>query len=129
MLTPTYNTEYLSISPAFSFNRTRTHLTEVHTDTYTSTLDLRGNLLEKKITYGFGVTYNWIKASDDTTKQDILNTNFNVSYLLVKNLWGFLNPSMGVRGLYNRTNDRVLDQTTNELAIFLVVQTTMPFSF
>ncbi len=128
-LAPTYNTEYLSVSPAFSFNRMKTHLTGVHTDTYTSTLDLRGNLFEKKITYGLGGAYNWIKASDDTTKQDILNTNFNVSYLLVKNLWGFLNPSMGIRGLYNRTNDRVLDHTTNEVAFFLVMQTTMPFSF
>ncbi len=128
-LTPTYTTENLSISPAFSFNRMKTSLTGVHTDTYTSTLDLRGSLFEKKITYGLGGTYNWTKASDDTTKQDTLNTNFNVSYLFVKNLWGFLNPSAGIRGLYNRTNDRVLDQTTNELAIFLVIQTTMPFSF
>ncbi len=128
-LTPTYNTEYLSVCPAFSFNRMKTHLTEVHTDTYTPTLDLRGSLFEKKIAYGLGGSYNWIKASDGTTKQDTLNTNFNVSHLLIKNLWGFLNPSVGIRGLYNRTNDRVLDHTTNEVALFLVMQTTMPFSF
>ncbi|MFB3884116.1 MAG: hypothetical protein ACE144_02740 [Thermodesulfobacteriota bacterium] len=128
-LTPMYTTEFLSIAPALSFNRVKTSLTDVHTDTYTSSLDLRGNLFEKRVTYGFGGTYNWIKASDSTTKQDTINTTFNLSYLLVKNLWGFLNPSVGIRGLYNRINDRVLEQTTNELAIFLVIQTTMPFSF
>ncbi|MEW6374315.1 MAG: hypothetical protein AB1502_00805 [Thermodesulfobacteriota bacterium] len=129
--TPTYTLEhpYLSISPTLSFNRSRTHLTKVHTDTYTGTLDLKGNLLRKKVTYGVGGTYIVMRSSDGLTRQDTLSSNFNVSYLLFKNLWGFLNPSMGIRGLYNRTHDRVLRQTTNELAFFLVIQTLMSFSF
>ncbi|NWF93650.1 MAG: hypothetical protein HXY46_12080 [Syntrophaceae bacterium] len=128
-LTPTYTQEHFSLSPSFSLNRTRNHLTRVYTDTYTTALDLRGDIFRKKLTYGLAGTYNIIRASDDTTKQDTLSTNFNISYLLFKNLWGFLNPSIGIRGLYNRTNDKVLGQTTNELALFLVIQTTMPFSF
>jgi hypothetical protein len=121
--------ETLSITPTFSFNRFTSHLTNIYADTYTLTLDLNGDLYRKKITYGLGGTYNWIKASDNATKQDTLSTNFNVLYLLVKNLWGFLNPSIGIRGLYNRTNDRILDQTTNEFALFLVVQSVMSLSF
>jgi hypothetical protein len=119
----------LSVSPSYSFNRSISRLTNVYTDTNTATLDLRGDVFNKKLSYGFGGTYTLTKANDDSYDQDTLSTNFNVLYLLVKNLWGFLNPSLGVRGLYNRTNDRILDQTTNELALFLVVQTTMPFSF
>ncbi len=122
-------TPYLSISPTGSFNRTTSRLTKVHTDIYTYSLDLRGDVLKKRLTYGFGGTYTLSKASDGSTSQDILGSNFNLSYLLVKNLWGFLNPSVGIRGLYNRTNDRLTDVTTNECAVFLVIQTTMPFSF
>lgn len=121
--------EYLSITPTLSFNRSTSQLTNIDTDTYTLNLDLKGDLYQKRITYGLGGTYSKSKASDDSFNLDTLNTNFNVSYLLVKNLWGFLNPSVGIRGLYNWTNDRVLDHTTNEFALFLVIQTTMPFSF
>jgi len=128
-LTPTYTSDYLSISPSFSFNRSKSHLTEIYTDTYTTTLDLRGGLFQKKLTYGLAGTYSWIRASDGTTRQDTINGNFNVSYLLFKNLWGFLNPSMGIRGLYNKTYDRVIGQEHHELAIFLVISTSMPFSF
>jgi hypothetical protein len=120
---------YLSISTNISFNRSTSRLTNVHADIYTNSLDLRGDLLGKRLTYGFGGTYFISKASDRSLNQDGLSSTFNVSYLLVRNLWGFLNPSVGIRGLYNRTNDRLLDLTINECAIFLVIQTTMPFSF
>ncbi len=119
---------YLSISPNISFNRSKSQLTNVHTDTYTNSLDLRGGLFNKKLTYGFGGTYTISKTSDGSSNQDTLSSTFDISYYPFKNLWGFLNPSVGIRGLYNRTNDRVFNQTTNELAIFMVIQTTMPFS-
>jgi hypothetical protein len=119
----------LSVSPSYSFTRSISRITNVHTDTHTATLDLRGDLFDKKLSYGFGGTHSIFKASDGSSNQDTLSTNFNVLYLLVKNLWGILNPSVGIRGLYNRTNDRILDQTTNEFALFLVIQTTMQFSF
>jgi hypothetical protein len=129
--TPTLALEkiFLFVSPSYSYNRILSRITDSHTDIQTATLDLNGNLLHTKLTYGFGGTYTMIRASDESSKQDTLSTNFNISYLLVKNLWGFLNPSVGIRGLYNRIQDRVVDQTTDELAIFLVIQTTMPVSF
>ena len=119
----------LIISPSYSFTRILYRLINVYTDTNTATLDLRGDVFDKKLSYGFGGTYTLSKANDDSSNQDTLSTNFNVLYLLVKNFWGFLNPSVGIRGLYNRINDRILDQTTNEFALFLVIQTTMPISF
>jgi len=124
---PAYTLDDLSISPSFSYNRSRAHATGVFTDTYTPTLDVRGDLFKKKITYGFGATYSILRASDDSFEQDTLSTNFNVSYLLAKNLWGFLNPSIGIRGLYNRTDDRVLHDATDEFAFYLVLQASMPF--
>jgi hypothetical protein len=124
-----FGKEYLSITPTFSYNRSTSRLTSVDTDTYTTTLDLKGDLFRKRVTYGLGGTYTLLRASDESSKSDTLNTNFNVYYLLVKNLWGFLNPSVGIRGLYNKTNDRVLRQTTDEFALYLVLQTEMSFLF
>ena len=127
--TPTYTLDYLSICPSFSFNRSLTHPTGVHTNTYTATLDLKGDLFQKRVTYGLGGTYSVVRASDGLSKQYTQNGNFNVYYLLFKDLWGFLNPSVGIRGLYNRTNDRVLRQITDEFALYFVLQTTMKFLF
>jgi hypothetical protein len=119
----------LSVSPSYSFTRSISRLINVHTDTHTATLDLRGDLFDKKLSYGFGGTHSIFKTSDGSSNQDTLSTNFDVSYLLVKNFGGFLNPSVGIRGLYNRTNDRILNQSTNEFALFLVVQTLLSLSF
>ncbi len=119
----------LSVSPSVSFNRSTSRLTNVHTDTYTNSLDIRGSLFGNKLTYGAGGTYTISKTSDGSSNQDTLSSTFNLSYLLVKNLWGFLNPSVGFRGLYNRTNDRLLNLTQDEYAVFLVFQTTMAIAF
>jgi hypothetical protein len=127
--TPTYTLDYFSICPGFSYNRSMNHAIRIYTDTYTGILDLRGDLVKKKLTYGLGASYIILRASDRSSKTDILSSNFNVSYLLFKNLWNFLNPSVGIRGLYNRTNDRVLHQTTDEFTLTLVLQTTMSLIF
>lgn len=127
--TPAYHLDSLSINPGFSYNRSLTHLTHVRTNLYTATLDLRGDLFQKKMTYGLGSTYTVSRSSDGLAKQYIQNANFNVYYLLFKDLWGFLNPSVGIRGLYNRTNDKMLHKTTDEFALYLMLQTTMKFLF
>lgn len=119
----------LSISPGFTFIRSISHLTDVHTDAYTTTLDVRGDLFNKRLTYGFGGTYTITKVSDGSSRQDTLRSNFNLLYLLADNLWGFFSPSIGIRGICNRTNDRTLDQTANEIAFFLVIQAKMAFLF
>jgi len=127
--TPTYTLDYFSICPGFSYNRSMNHATRLYTDTYTGILDLRGDLIEKRLTYGLGGSYITLRASDRSSQTDTLSSNFSVSYLLFKNLWGFLNPSVGIRGLYNRMNDRVLHQITDEFALYLVLQTTMSLIF
>jgi len=127
--TPKYTLDPFSITPSLSFNRSRAHLTSVNTDTYTTTLDLSGKLFKKRLSYEFAGTYTLLRASDDSTKEDTLNTSFKVSYLLFKDLWGFLNPSVGFRGLYNRTNDRVANEITREFGLYLFLSTSMLFTF
>ncbi len=126
---PRYTLDWISISSTLSFNRSRDHLAMVHTDTYTANLDITGDILKEKLTYEVAGTYTRLRASDLSSKQDNINGNFKLAYILGKNLWGFLNPSVGIRGLYNRTDDGVLHQTTNEFALFFFLSASMLISF
>ena len=127
--TPTYSTEHFSISPNFSFNRSKYHLTGVRTDTYTVNLDLRGDVFQKRITYELAGTYNRIESSDSSIDQDKINTDFRFAYFLSKSLWGFSDPSLGIRGQYNITNNRGYGQRNDELVILLFFSTDISFSF
>ncbi len=115
---PVYTWNRLSIAPGFSLGRSESQ--GVNTNTYTLSLDLRGELFNPKLTYGLGVAYTRLTTSDNSAKQDILTANANLFYSLPGKHWGFLNPSMGIMGLFGTTNDRILRQTRNDFEFFLM---------
>ncbi len=117
---PTYTFNRISIGPGFTFGRSESR--GVNTDTYTVSLDLRGDLLSPKLTYGLGIAYTQLTTSDNSSKQDTLSANFNLFYSLPGKHLGFFNPSFGIMGLFGRTNDRILHQTRNDYEFFLMFQ-------
>ncbi len=127
--TSSYSLEHFSISPGFSFNRSKYRLQGTRTDIYTANLDIRGDALKGNLTYGVAGTYNRTKSSDGSTELDTINTNFEVAYLLGKKLLDFLNPTAGIRGLYRKANDSVYGTENDEFTLLLVLSTSMPFSF
>jgi len=127
--TPTYTIEHLSISPNISFNRTVYKSTGVRSDNFTLSFDLRGDLFNKKISYELGSTFNKMKSSDNTIDQNTLDTNFRIAYLIKKNMWGLMKPSIGIKGTYKRTEDELTNDKDDELILLLVLTTSMPFSF
>jgi len=126
---PVFSSEHLSVMPNLSFNRSTYHLTGVYTDTYTINLELRFDTFHQRMTYELSGTYNRIKSSDDSMDQDTINTQFRIAYLIRKDIWGYLNPSVGIRGLYNKMIDRAYEQRDEELVLLLVLSSTMSFSF
>jgi hypothetical protein len=126
---PAYYAAHFSIAPSFSYNSSKYDLSDVKIDTYTANLDIRGDLFKRKFTYAFAGTYNTTKSNDDTTDLDTYNLNLTLQYLLARNLWGFLNPSVGIRGQYNKTDDKVYDSRNEELIIMAVLSLSMPFTF
>ncbi len=117
---PAYSFNHFSIVPGFSIGRSENH--GVNTNTYTISLDLRGDLVSPKLTYGLGLAYTRLTTSDNSLRQDTLSANFNLFYSLSGKRWGFLNPSFGIMGLYGLTNDRILRQTRNDYEFFLMFQ-------
>jgi hypothetical protein len=129
IFTPTYTSQHISISPNFSFNSSKYELTGTRTDTYTVNLDLRGDVFKERITYEFGSTYNRIKASDDTTRQDSFDTNFRLAYYPAGRVFWFSDPSIAIRGRYSWMDDKAYDEEDDDFELLIVFSTNLPFSF
>ncbi len=126
---PTYYSDSLSVSPNLSFNRSSDETSNVDTDTLTASIDLRGTLYRDKVSYELGGTFNQMETSDDTMETDMVSANTQVTYHFLQEWAGFLNPSVGIRGLYNRTNDKVSNHDDDEFALLLVLSSSMGFAF
>jgi hypothetical protein len=128
--TPAYNAPALMINPSFSINQTKSRITEVRTDTYTMNLDLRTRLFRDSAFFDLGGTYNIIRADNGSVNTRNLVANFRLAYKIKKFLKGYLRPTIGLRGTYLRITDKINPGSDrDEFTLFLVLATTMPFSF
>ena len=129
-LTPGYNTLNFSVIPNFSLNKSKNILADVTTDTYTITLDLRSKLFRQSMSFDVGGTYSIIKTDDGTVDSRNLNANFRLAYNIKNLLKGYVNPSIGLRGTYLKMTDRINPGSdSDEFTLFLVLATSVPFSF
>jgi len=127
---PSYNLPELSFIPSFSYNQSENLLTDVRTDTYTATLDLRSMWLQERISFDLGGTYNVIKASDDSSNSQTLNANVRLAYNIKTFLKDYLTPSIALKGTYNKITDKVNPSLDHEeYTIFLVLTTAILFSY
>lgn len=126
---PMYYSEHLSFSPNLSFIRSTDDTRDVDTDTRTMSLDLRGDLYAKKCLYELAGNFSQMEMSDKAMKMEILSTTFRIAYVPGEKIFGLLNPSIGLRGLYNKTDDQVYEQTTEEFALLLAISTSIGISF
>jgi hypothetical protein len=129
-LTPSYNMPNVSVSSAFSLNQSKIHMTDVKTDTYTINLDLRTKFLKERGSFDIGGTYNITKADNSSINTRNLNANFRLAYNIKNLLKGYLNPSVALRGSYMKITDKVnRSSDRDEFTLFLVLATSIPFSF
>jgi hypothetical protein len=128
-LTPSYSAEYFSVTPSLSFNRLSYDYTKVQTDTYTANLSIRGSLLNKKLDYEMAYTVNRVESSDDSMWSETKNFSFRTGYLLAKYFAGLVNPTIGIRGNYNESHDRTVDNRKDSFYVFLFFSTNLPVSF
>jgi hypothetical protein len=126
---PAYSTEHFSVTPNFSWNRVRNDCTNERSNTYTVNLNVKGNLLNKKLDYETAYTFNKIKATDESSNSESTNINFRVGYRLAKQVLGLVNPTIGIRGTYSRSMDRISDTKRDESTIFLFFSTNTLVSF
>lgn len=134
-LSPTYSSEKFTLVPTVSYDRSTAEATDVHTETWTVNLDIRGNLDKLlgfpsgRFSYGLTGTYTRVRASDDSAKTDTTSAALELSYFLGDNVWPGMKPSVGLRLRYDRTMDYQSGQGDEDLSVFLVLQTSLPYSF
>jgi hypothetical protein len=130
MFTSSYFTQTNSITPAFSFNRSKTHITDIITDTYTITLDIRTLFLRERASFDIGGTYNIIKANDNSVDSHTLDAHFRLAYSMKDFFKGYLNPIIAIRSTYLKITDEIYPSSNrDEFVLFLVLETTIPFAF
>jgi len=128
--TSSCNIPNITVSPSFSLNQSKIHITDVRTDTYTVNLDLRTRFFRERLTFDVGGTYNIIKADNGSTDSRNLNTNFRLAYNIKEFFKGLMNPTIALRGAYMKITDKInRSSDRDEFTLFLVLATSVPFSF
>ena len=72
-LTAAYALPNLSIAPAFTWNKTRNHATNVWTDTFVYNLDFRSRFFHDRTSFDVGGSYTTSKADNDSADSGTWN--------------------------------------------------------
>lgn len=120
----------LSIAPAFSWNRTRNHVTDVWTDTYVCNLDFRSRFFHDRISFDASGGYTASKADDDSADSGTWNARAAVSYRLNDHLKTFFKPAVGLRFNYLKTDDKInASMNKDEFSLFAILEAAIPVIF
>ena len=128
-LSPSYSVQGLNVMTNFQLMQNNDHLTDVRTDTFTSSMDVRSLWLKNRLSIDVGSSYSQATNTINTTDSWNLTANSRIGYALSPFWEGSLKPSIALRGTYSHTTDRLNATTHNDAAIFLVLATAMPFIF
>ena len=129
-VTAAYALPNLSIAPAVTWNRTRNHATNVWTDTCVYNLDLRSRFFHDRASFDVGGTYTASKADNDSMDSGTWNARATLSYRLKDHLKTFVNPTMGLRFSYLRTDDKInVGMNKDEFSLFFVLEAAIPVIF
>ena len=128
-LTPNYSSDKFSVTSSFSLNRLIYDFSHFVTDTYTANLGIRGNLYDNKVTYEVAYNFNKAMKSDDSTNIESTDINFRTGYLLAKQRFGLVNPTVGIRGNYSLSHELMGNIRSEKDFIFLFFSANMPISF
>lgn len=127
---PAYTTPKLIASSSFSLNQSKVTTTDVRTDTYTISPSVTTKFLRDKASCNLAGTYSIIKADNGSANSRNLNANFTLGYSLKEYFKGYLDPTISLKGSYLKNTDKVNSSLNkDEFILFLVLATTMPFSF
>jgi hypothetical protein len=128
--TAAYALPNFSIAPAVTWSQTRNHATSVWTDTFAYNLDLRSRFFHDRASFDVGGTYTSTKADNDSADSGTWNARATLSYRLKDHLKTFVNPTLGLRFSYLKTDDKINNgMNKDEFSLFAVVEAAIPILF
>lgn len=114
--------EGLAINTSPTLIQQKDKATGVRQYTYTTSLDIRSEIVKNFIFFDIGGTYSVMKASDDSI--DSWNTMFNtrLAYSLKRLFPEYLSPTIALKTDYSRNKDRLSGIGDEKYTIFLVFE-------
>jgi hypothetical protein len=92
-------------------------------------MDLRSTFINRKFGFDLGGTYSIMKTDNGSMDAKNLNANFRLAWNIKEYFKSLLNPTLALRGVYSKINDRInTGANRDELTLFLVLTTSTPFS-
>lgn len=128
-LSPAWMSEQVSITPNFSWNRSKEHTFDTWTDTYVTNLDIRSNFLQGLLTFDVACSYTVTTDSEDTMDTRALTTQAQLAYSLREYFPDYLVPALAVKAIYVNSDDRISDVDDDDFTMFLTLTTSMPYAF
>ncbi len=110
----------LSIVP--NLTQQKNEDTGVRTDTYTTTIDLRSQPIRDLLYWDLGGSYSWSDATDDSVDIETTSVNTRLACSLKRFFPAYLNPTIALKGNYQRIKDKVFDTKTDNFTLFLVFE-------
>lgn len=93
--------------------------------------DLSSKWFNRRLSLNVGGTYGISKTDDSLTDSRNTSANFKLALNLkqfMKNL--LINPTIGVRGVYSKTDNRITPSSNSEeMRLYLVLTSSTPFSY
>jgi hypothetical protein len=129
-LTASYALPNLSIAPAFTWNKTRIHATNVWTDTFVYSLDFRSRFFHDRTSFDVGGSYTTSTADNNSADSGTWNARATLAYRLNDHLKTFVKPTLGLRFSYLKTDDKINNgMNKDEFSLFAVLEAAIPILF
>ncbi len=126
-LVPSLNFETFSLSMSGTLNQNRDLLSGVRTDDYVLTLDTMGSLLNEKLSYELGGTYDHTLLTDDSGDRHGFTGYTRIGYHLPW-LVELAHPTIGLELQYNSDSPQGTS-TTEDTRVFCTFSTSVPFNY
>lgn len=127
-VTPSYSSERFILSPSFNYDTVRDHTAHVSTDSYTASFNMTAHIWLKKLIWDLSGSYNKTTTSDQLSDNRIFSGTYKLSYMF-DSFAGFKDTSLSLEGTYQLTRDKKTEQREHDHTVYLVLSTTLPFSF
>ena len=121
-----YPTPLLSITPTFFYSTTLTDATDVRYDTYQATLSGTFRAFSDRANISTTFSYTENLADDDSSHVTVWSAIAQFDWDLQLPVLEEMRKSIGIRGRYDDTRDRVIGDSTKDWAVYLVVSFGIP---
>lgn len=114
--------ETLSLSLSPTLIQQLNEATDVRTDTYTANLDVHSQLVKNILFFDVGCSYSQSEASNNSVDTENSSVGGRLALSLRRFFPEYVNPTIALKGNYQKTRDRHLDTETETSSLFLVVE-------